>query len=313
MRTVLSIGCILLLVAVWLGHETAGSTYAQEGPRLASLEIEIWPEFDRPAALVILRAEIAADVTLPASVSLRIPSSSGGPAALAYAASADGELLNLAYQRTDTQADFITLTFSPPERFFHVEFYDPLRTDNADRNYSYVWPGDLPVDQLSVQLQQPAGATEPSVQPELGPAVVQPDGLAYRQADLGTLDAGKTLAINVRYQKTDPRTSAEILGLATPAPPSAPAATESEEGVPRWLLLLPLLAALVVGASVVILWRRRGWLPSTSARRAPRAGRRREQAAGQPENAAGFCPRCGCRLRSGDRFCPECGTAARRS
>ena len=308
MRTVLSIGCILLLVAVWLHHEAPASTYAQEGPRLASLEIDIWPEFDRPATLVILDAEIAGDVTLPASVSLRIPSSSGGPAALAYAASADGELLNLAYQRTDAQTDFITLTFSPPERFFHVEFYDPIRTDNADRNYTYVWPGDLPVDRLSVQLQQPAGATHLSVQPELGAGVVQPDGLAYRQADLGTFDAGKTLTIDIRYQKTDPRTSAEILGLATPAPPSATGGAGAEEGVSRWLLLLPLVAALVIGASVVIFWRWRGSLPSTSARRATRAGRRREQAAGQRENAAGFCPRCGKRLRSVDRFCPECGT-----
>jgi len=313
MRTVLSIGCILLLVAVWLAHETAGSTYVQEGPRLASLEIDIWPEFDRPAALVILKAEIAGDVTLPASVSLRIPSSSGGPAALAYAASADGELLNLAYQRTDTQPNFIALTFSTPERFFHVEFYDPLRTDNTNRNYTYVWPGDLPVDRLSVQVQQPAGATELSGQPELGAGAVGPDGLTYRQADLGAFDADQTLTIDIRYQKTDPRTSAEILGLATPTPPAAAARTGSDDGAPRWLLLLPLLAALVIGASVVILWGRRRWIPSTSTRRLERAGRRRDDAAGRRENAAGFCPQCGNPLRSGDRFCPECGAAVRSS
>jgi hypothetical protein len=308
MRTILSIGCILLLVAAWLGHETPGSTYAQEGPRLASLEIDIWPEFDRPAVLVILHAQIAEDVTLPASVSLRIPSSSGGPAALAYATSEDGQLLNLPYERTDAQADFITLTFSPPERFFQVEFYDPLRTDNAGKNYSYVWPGDLAVDQVSVEVQQPAGATELSVQPELGAAVVRPDGLSYREAGLGASNVGDTLTIDVRYQKTDPRTSTEILGLVTPAPPSAAGGTGAEGGVPRWLLLLPLLAALAIGASFVVFWRRRGSLPSASARGVTRAGRRRERATGQRENAAGFCTRCGNRLRSGDRFCPECGT-----
>ena len=303
---------MLLLAVVWLGHETAGSTYAQEGPRLASLQIEIWPEFDRPAALVILHAEMAEDVTLPAIVSLRIPSSSGGPAALAYATSADDQLLNLPYQRADDQADFITLTFSPPERFFQVEFYDPLRTDNADRNYSYVWPGDLPVDQLSVQVQEPAGATQISVQPELGPGIAQPDGLTYRQADLGALDAGKTLTVDVRYQKTDPRTSAEILGLATPTPAPTAAGTGSEEGMPRWLVLLLLLAALVIGVSVVILWRRRASLPSTPARRATRAGQSRKQAAGQREKA-GFCGQCGNRLGSADHFCPECGAPVRTS
>ena len=52
-------------------------------PRLASLHIEIWPEFDRSAALVLLKGELAADVALPAAVSLRIAASSGGPTAVA--------------------------------------------------------------------------------------------------------------------------------------------------------------------------------------------------------------------------------------
>lgn len=311
MRIILSIGSILLLVTVLLGREAVGSTYAQESPRLASLEIDIWPEFDRTAVLVILRGEMAGDVTLPATVSLRIPTSSGGPTALASAASADGQLFNLTYERTDTQVDFITLRFATPERFFQLEFYDRLRIDTADRNYTYVWPGDLPVDQLSVRLQQPAGATDLSVQPELGAGVVDPDGLVYRHADLGAFDVGKTLTIDVRYRKTDPRTSAEILGLRTDAPPSAAVGTGSEEGVPSWLLVLPVLAALVIGASAVTLLRRYGWPSSISVGRITRAGRRREQAAGQQENVANFCPGCGNRLRSRDRFCPECGTAVK--
>ena len=311
MRVIPSIGSVLLLVTVWLGSVVVASTYAQESPRLASLEIDIWPEFDRPAALVILRAEIAADVTLPAAVSLRIPSSSGGPAALAYATSADGELLNLAYERSDAQ-DFITLTFSAPERFFQLEFYDPVPTGAADRSYTYVWPGDLPVDQLSVELQQPAEATDLSVQPDLSAGVVRPDGLTYRQADLGAFDAGQTLDIDVSYRKTDPRTSAEILGIETRPPPSA-AGTGSDEGMPSWLLVLPVLAVLVISVLGVILWRRRGWPSATSPRGATRAARRREQAAGQRESGTNFCPQCGSALRSGDRFCPECGAAVRRS
>ncbi len=309
MRIILSIGSILLLVTVLLGQEAAGGTYAQESPRLASLEIDIWPEFDRTAALVILRAEMAEDVTLPAPVSLRIPTSSGGPAALASTASADGPLLNLAYERTDADVDSITLRFVTPQRFFQLEFYDRLLIDTADRNYTYVWPGDLPVDQLSVGLQQPAGATDLSVQPELGAGVVDPDGLVYRHADLGAFDVGNTLTIDIRYRKTDPRTSAEILGLATSAPPPAAVGTGSEEGVSPWLFVLSVLAALVIGAAAVTLWRRYGWPSSISAGRMTRAGRGREQVAGQREKVANFCPRCGNPLRSRDRFCPECGTA----
>ena len=311
MRMIRSIGFVFLVAMAWLGWQAVGSAYTQESPRLASLEIDVWPEYDQPAALVILHAEIAPDVTLPAAVSLRIPSSSDGPAALAYAASADGQLLNLAYQRSDAQ-DFITLTFSVPERFFQLEFYDPVPAGVAERSYTYVWPGDFPVDKLIVELQEPATATDLSVQPELGAGVARPDGLTYRRADLGAFDAGQTLTIDVSYRKADARSSAEILGLEPSAPPSA-ASTGSEEGTPFWLLVLIVLAVLVVGVAGVVLWRWRGRVPATSARGATRAARRREQAAAQRESGTSFCPQCGTPLRSRDRFCPECGTAVRRS
>jgi hypothetical protein len=306
-----SIGSVLLLVTVWLWWQAAGSVHAQENPRLATLEIDIWPDFDQPAALVILRAEIAANVNLPAAVSLRIPSSSGGPAALAYSASADGQLLNLDYERSDAQGDFITLTFSAPERFFQLEFYDPMAIGTVDRSYTYTWPGGLAVDQLSVELQEPATATDLSVQPELGPGVLHPDGLLYREAGLGASDVGQTLTIDVSYKKTDARTSAEILGLETRAPQAE--GTGSEEGMPFWLLVLVVLAVVVTIVSVAVLWRWRRRALATSAPRVTRAARRREQAAGRRENATNFCPQCGTALRSRDRFCPECGAAVRRS
>ena len=79
-------------------------------PRLASLNIEIWPEYDRPAALVILRGALAESVKLPAAVTLRLPAASGGPGAVAYSKAADGNLLNLKYESAKS-GDFITLKF----------------------------------------------------------------------------------------------------------------------------------------------------------------------------------------------------------
>src|SRR3990172_6464545 len=180
-------GVALLLAALWWAHIDVDAD-AQANPGLAKLEIDIWPEFDRAATLVILRGEIAPDVTLPASVSLRIPTSSGGPTALANAASADAPLLTIPYERSEVQVDFLTLTFKTETRFFQLEFYDRLKTDSASRSYTYVWTGDLAVGQLSVQLQEPAGATGLSVRPDLGPDVAGPNGLVYHEADLGALE-----------------------------------------------------------------------------------------------------------------------------
>ena len=246
---------VLLLAVAWSAHIAVGAS-TQANPGLAKLEIDIWPEFDRPAtALVILRGEIAPDVTVPASVSLRIPTSSGGPAALANSATADGPLLTIPYERSGVQVDFLTLTFKTDTRFFQMEFYDRLKTDSASRSYTYVWPGDLAAGQVTVQVQEPAGGKGLSVRPDLGPDIAEPNGLVYREADLGALEQGQGLTISVAYQKSDSRTSAEILGLATPTPP--PGNTGSDGGLPRWAIFAGVAGGLVLAAAGLTLWLRR--------------------------------------------------------
>ncbi|MBI2913141.1 MAG: zinc ribbon domain-containing protein [Chloroflexi bacterium] len=290
---------LLALLAVALARPPAGR--AQENPRLAGLQIEVWPEFDRPAALVILRGELAADVTLPAAVSLRIPAASGGPLAVATADTPDGELFNLTYQRADAP-DFVTLKFSLERRVFHVELYDPLRTEEPQRSYTYTWPGDFAVAELTARVQEPAGATGFSVEPDLGPgARSAADGLVYRRASLGALEAGQTLAITLGYLKTDPRNSVEILGLAEPDETVAPG---SGDDVSVWLLPLAASAGAVAGAALVAVWYRRGKLLPA------RAGGR--GAGGRPADGQRFCAKCGAAIDPGDHFCRSCGAEVRR-
>ena len=299
-------GVVLLLAVAWSAHIAVGAN-TQANLSLAKLEIDIWPEFDRPAvALVIIRGEIAPDVTLPASVSLRIPTSSGGPAAVASAASADAQLLTIPYERSEVQVDFLTLTFKTDTRFIHLEYYDRLKTDGASRSYAYVWTGDLAVGQVTVQVQEPAGAAGLSVRPDLGPDIADPNGLVYREADLGALKQGKALTVNVAYQKSDSRTSAEILGLTTGTPASD--GKGSDNGLPSWLLIAAVLASVAVGVGALTIWLRRRRPVQGDSAPLTRAKRRHQD--GGRGGAADSCQECGSRLRSRDRFCPECGTAA---
>lgn len=259
---------------------------------LESLQIEIWPEYDRPAALVILRGEIAGDVGLPAAVSLRIPASSGGPAAVAYATATKGQLFNLQHDRSDA-ADFITLRFTVPLRFFHVEFYDRFATGTSERRYRYVWPGDVPVRSLNVVVQEPAGASDISVQPELGDRSTGSDGLQYRSAQLGAVKQGAPLPIEIRYTKTDPRTSVDLLALNSPAPgPQATPAT-GQRNSSRLFLALGAAALLAAGSGLVYYfrWRRRA---------RPRVG---------STGGGGFCAKCGNAVAASDRFCSKCGAS----
>lgn len=268
---------------------------AQANPRLASLGIEIWPEYDRAgAALVILKGELAPEVKLPARVSLRIPAASGGPSAIAFAGAAGGNLLNLQHAAS-TAGNAIVLKFELPERFLHVEFYAPIATALPARSFTYTWPGDLAADRVRAVVQEPATSSNLQLEPDLELASTGPDGLRYRAGDLGAHAAGKPLAVTVRYTKLDLRPTAEIMKLApTQAPDaassSAPAAPATPAGAPFPVSALVLLAVALVaiGGLLMFAWWR-GRTPRTRA---------------LPHGA---CTNCGAPRRPEDRFCGQCG------
>src|SRR5512146_3329353 len=113
-----AIALVLLLAPGLALAQPAGAP--RSNPRLASLTVEVWPEYDRAgAALVILKGELAQGVALPAAVSLRLSPASGGPAAVAYSQAANTGLMNLQYEREDAPGA-LGVRFSTPERFFHI-------------------------------------------------------------------------------------------------------------------------------------------------------------------------------------------------
>lgn len=301
----LLIGLLTVVIAAALAAPLpVPSLRAQEDLRLASLEIGIWPEYDRPEALVILRGELAPGAQLPATVSLRIPASSGGPSAVASTATEGGMLTTRRYELTDEE-DHLLLTVATPEPFFQVEFYDSLPTATSDRAYTYVWPGDLATDQLSVRVQEPAGSTNLTVEPDLGPGSIQPDGLVYHEAQMGAFEVGESLTITVRYQKTDLRTSVEVLD-GTQGP-------DSDNGLPSWLLPAAIAAVVIVAVGSAAFWRaqRRPVQVATEATRRPRQRGRSASSAGGVSSPQAFCTQCGHQLGPDDRYCPRCGTEVR--
>ncbi|MBE0613383.1 MAG: zinc ribbon domain-containing protein [Burkholderiales bacterium] len=290
-RLLMAFLALSLLPAYAAGPSGGGGPL--RNPRLESMQIEVWPEFDRPAALVILRGALAADTKLPADVTLRIAASTGGPSAMAYSAVAGGNLLNLEHERTDAK-DYITLRFKVPERYFHIEFYDPLATGTPERSYTYVWPGDLAVNRMGVVVQEPAEASDFSVLPKLEAGAKGQDGLRYVSGELGAQEAGKQLPIKVSYKKTDKRTSAEILQpkaqTSAPAAVSAAPAAGSGDEVTKGVLVFILAVSLLIGIGMAFLW----W-------------RERAKAGVARPGGAGACTKCGTPRDPDDRFCSNCG------
>jgi hypothetical protein len=312
---------------------------AQAAPRLVSLVIDVWPEFDQPATvLVIYRGQFAASAPVPERVTLRIPATAGEPSAVASPQAGNEtapinqwtELMAAKKVTTARNGDWTEVTFSPPSRLFNLEFYDKLNTVTFDRRYTVTWPGDYAADAVTVNVREPTGTTNFQATPALPPGVTDEDGLVAHSLNQGALNAGQPLAISLSYHREDNRTSIQALQLVTPVPTRPAAATGPTAASFQW----PLIIALVVGLALIVggvIWyvrsqRTEAFRPyqppkysrakgrqSVRTSRAPRSRPRPTAAdtiALTPEtgdDAPAFCTQCGRSLRPDDVFCPRCG------
>lgn len=194
---------LLLLSTFCVSLDTAS---AQDTPSIDSLEIALWPEYDRRAVLVIYRLRLAGDTSLPTSVSVPIPANVGEPHAVATA-SLDGRLLTADYDRK-VEGEWASITVETDNLEVWVEYYDELTIDGEERQFRFVWPGGVELTNLTYEVQQPVDAYEVQITP---PGEVEPGeyGLTYFRADLGPVDASTTLSIDLSYRKPNATLSAE--------------------------------------------------------------------------------------------------------
>jgi hypothetical protein len=283
---------------------------AQEELKLSAVEVDLWPEYDRPEMLVIYRITLSPSVSLPADVTFRIPVAAGEPSAVAgKQVTADGEegLFNIPYEyRANGEWALVTLTATMPE--IQLEYYDPgLVRDGSERRFVYRWPGDYAVGSLMVQVQQPLDATGMRISPASGEGVNMPDGLVYFNKQVGSLPAGQTFDLRVDYQKESESLSAASLQVQPSAPmPEITSTPSNYMAVLPWILgIMGLL--LVVGGGV---W----YWQSGKERERPKPRRRRRSATQVEDIQAGehvYCHQCGKRAATGDRFCRICGARLR--
>jgi hypothetical protein len=278
---------------------------------LSSVEVDLWPEFDRPAMLVIYRFTLSPLATLPAEMRLRIPDSAGAPNAVA-AGTPDGSLINIPYDLEEAGGGWSWLVFQATTSELQVEYYDPgLVKDGSARHFEYTWPGDFAVDAFAVEVQQPVGASEMRIKPGMFSANEGRDGLMYYTLDVGSLTADQPVEITVDYQKADERLSSSGQPLESSGPLDDTAlGRKSMTEVLPWLL--GLLGMLLIVGGGLWYWRSGHQEPQTKRRR---GSRRKPTAQGELggvlEGEHVYCHQCGKRAASGDRFCRTCGTQLR--
>lgn len=293
----LVIGVTLLALFV-----LAPSVQAQSDPSFDSVQIQLWPEYDRPSMLVILTFQLSSDAALPAEFTARIPARAGEPNAVATLQG--DQLVTSEYTRT-VSGDWAEITVQAASPVVQLEYYDPaLSQADQPREFQFSWEFDYPVDDLNVSVKQPLNATEMVILPPLGSAQLAADGLATYTASMGSLPAGETFTLELSYQKAD-----NALAFQPPSPQTSggdpsPAATGTPGEFPVWGWALVGSGALLLVVGVVY------FIRSNQTGAAQSRYRQKKQSRPRPGGGV-FCHQCGAKAGPGDKFCRECGTKLR--
>lgn len=278
-------------------------------PQLAAWDVQVWPEYDDPAVLVIATGTLSEETPLPQTVSIPIPAGSRVHA-VAYP-DATGNLLTLPW-RADPGASGQDVIFDLNQPRFVVEYYADILSPPPNRRFDLNLVAPYLVQQASLTLRQPSRASNFQVTPAMAAGVLDGLGNPTYTLELGPLQAAQSVSVQVSYTKADAEPS--VTGLAVVDTPAVASGSE-----PGWLtLLIGAVVGLLIGVGVVYLvWRRRERGSSRQARRrdARKKGREpmRSPVAGSPPAAVSnkFCVQCGQKFEGNDRFCRKCGAQRR--
>ncbi|MBI5302988.1 MAG: zinc ribbon domain-containing protein [Chloroflexi bacterium] len=285
--------------------------FAQDPNRLTSLNISIWPEYDRPTVLVILNGVFADKGTLPREVSVLVPAKA--EVIVTTYVNPDGRQAPEQVSRsTDLGDGFKRVTFTVATAEYWVEYYDDLLRGTPDKTMDFALKLGAPADQVVLEIQQPARATNFTSTPPTQLTRVDPtDGLSYYGAQFANLAAGQSVNAQIKYTRAETRLTKDMLAAA---PSASSPATAAPQQPSVWQNAFLVAAAVVLGLVAVFgvfILRQRQTAPN-AARQASRVpskkGRRPQPANG---TAAAFCTQCGRALRAEDNFCPRCGNKRR--
>jgi hypothetical protein len=277
------------------------SVRAQSAIKLSTLQVQLWPEYDQPSMLIIYDFRLPDTIKLPVSVSLSLPKE--GHLVAVASQSPDGSLLNTDYigpTATET-AQTITIQIQTPTTY-HLEYYQPLVRTGDQRQFTYRWPGDYAIDDISVSIRVPPDTTKIVTDPDMK-STKAADGSANLIKDFGGLKAGQQFPLQLTYTKTSDTLSApqESVQPSKPLGPTTPGRVLLSNYLPY---ILGGLGIAAVGAAAIYFLQPRS----------RRTGGRRRSHGGRAENKPGkdvYCHQCGARAESGDRFCRVCGTRLR--
>jgi mono/diheme cytochrome c family protein len=268
--------------------------------RIVRMRLSIWPEYDDPRVLILIRGEAAPASAFPTTITLPVPKH----AELIGAGliSEQNTLLNHPYQLVPGDAhDTLELNLPVP-RFFVEWYHDPYTTTGraSEKQFTYSLRLPYPLDQLAVDIQQPYEATDFRTDPQAEQQSTGAQGGVFHQFSYSDLQPSQDVTFTITYVKTTDRPSVQKQQAnAGASPPS------TVWGNPTTLAFAILAGVTAIYASGAVLWRHYRQRHETAAATAPPP--RSVAATPALPHTANFCSSCGRKLQPNDAFCAGCG------
>jgi hypothetical protein len=233
------------LLLIFLAAAPAASGAAQAPvTAIDTLDVEIWPDYDRPSVLVLLTGALPAGTTFPASVTLDLPEGARVNA-VARIDSENGTMTDDIFSSAEISD---MLNFTTPDPRFRVEYYVPYTADDMQRSFDYTWPAQIPVKSFHLRVQRPAPASALRTEPAADDERKSSDGFEYHIFSARAVPAGQPFSLHVVYTMDSARLSAESIPS-----PGAVAPSTAQQGGPgtgtgfNWALV-----AMVAGGVLFI-------------------------------------------------------------
>jgi hypothetical protein len=277
---------------------------AQDKVAIQSINVQLWPEFDRAEMLVLNQIVFSSSAKFPIQFDVRIPADATintVAVGLSVESVSDQNVKYLA--KKDGEWSVVSITATGPA--VRIEYYDPnLRKDGNLRTYSYRWLSDYDVSDFGVAFQQPFDAVKfQSSLPLQDEGINSINKMQYYSSDIGTAPADKMLVFDMNYEKPTDTLSVSHLDIQPMV---------VDENTPGRVSFNNFLPYIIGGVGVILIV---GGLVyyRESGRSGSKKSRRRQHAqADREENESGvYCSQCGTRARGGDRFCRTCGSRIR--
>lgn len=271
--------------------------------QIASLDVSLYPEFNRPSMLVRCELHLDEATALPAQITLQIPVDA--QSLTVNSLDDQGNPIRLENDAADIGL-WKAVQFTSITRVIQVEYYDPNLVKEGDqRIFDYEWLSIYPVDSLRITIRQPFGGSDIRSQPALDEKFDGPGNIEYYTGALGPVPAGNLFTLSLMYIKntSDPAYPALDVVPAVGVNEMTPGKTPSPLSVVLWLLSFAVAVLFLVG--VYFLWFHHKTRENET-RLVTGVGIR------NPEKQMVFCHECGKRSSPGDIFCSNCGTELRR-